>query len=202
MTQRQVGWSGLAVGALFGVGNAVWTPGMPRPGAPAEEIVRFYRATSGRIVAGASMSLLAIALFVFFASGLRRRVAEAEGGDVLATTAFGGALLGTGAGLGAETINLVGALRARDDELSDSLAQAVYEISQVLGFNAAGVGVGTFAVSVAAASLRSGAILPRWLAVVTAVVGLTLLTPLSRVTFPLAVLLLMVIAALLVREPA
>jgi hypothetical protein len=189
---------------LFVTGNMLWWPWTGRPGAPAAEIVDIYRDTSGRIVAGASLSLLAIAAFVPFAAAFRRVLTEADGDDLLATTAFGGALLGMAAGLGAETINMVGALRARDGELSDALAQSLFEISQILGSTAAGVGMGVFALATAAVALRTGLILPRWLAIVMGVVGISVLTPLSRVaevSGASLVLITSIIAVLLLRTP-
>ncbi len=60
-------------------------------------------------------------------------------------------MLGAAAGLGAETINLTAALRAREDELGRELGQALFEISQILGSTASGVGVGLFGVAAAAA---------------------------------------------------
>jgi hypothetical protein len=179
--RRYGGLSGLAVVVLFGVGSAIWGLDMPEDGTPVAEVADFYRETSDRIVIGASLSLLAIGAFVLFAAAVRSVLAEAEGDDLLATTAFGGALLGMAAGLGAETINMVAALRARDDELSDALAQSLFEISQILGSTATGLGLGVFALATAAAALRTGLVLPRWLAVVTGVIGISLLTPLSHV---------------------
>lgn len=180
--ERYLPASGLAVVLLFGGGNALWAFRIPKPGASPDEIVRFYVDRSGRIIAGASLSLLAIAVFTFFASSVRGILAREEGDDLLSTTAFGGALLGVSAGLGAETINMVGAMRAADGTLTGELAQPLYEISQVLGFNAAGVGVGVFGLGTAASALRSG-VLPRWLSLLTGGVSLGLLTPLSRVFF-------------------
>jgi hypothetical protein len=200
-SRRFTAVTGIAVAGLFGAGSALWAFRMPDPGVSGPEVVRFYRDASDRIVVGANMSLLAIGLFVFFASGLRRTLAEAEQDDLLATAAFGGALLAAAAGLGAETINLVGALRAHDGELTGALGQALFEISYILGFNAAGVGTGVLALAIAAVALRSDAFLPRWLAVVTAIVGIALLTPLSRVVLGPGVLLLGVIAVLLLRAP-
>lgn len=179
--RRCAGISGIAVAALFTAGNALWALNWPAAGAPAAEVADFYRDTSDRIVIGASLSLLAIAAFVLFSAALRRMLTEAEGDDLLATTAFGGALLGMAAGLGAETINMVGALRARDGQLSDELAQSLWEIARVLGSTAAGVGMGLFALATAAVALRTGAVLPRWFAIVTAVIGALLLTPVSHV---------------------
>jgi hypothetical protein len=193
--------SGIAAAVLFAGGNALWAFEMPDPDASGAEVVDFYRDNSGEIVAGASMSLVSIALVVFFASALRRALADAEGDDLLATTAFGGALLGVTAGLGAETINMAGALRARDGQLTEPVGQSLFQISQVLGFNAAGVGLGTLGLATAAVALRTGALLPRWLAALTAALGITLLTPLSRVTLGPAVLLLPVIAVRLLRTP-
>jgi hypothetical protein len=108
------------------------------------------------------------------------------------------------AGLGAETINLVGALRARDGGLSDPLAQSLWEIARVLGSTAADVGIGVFALSTAAIALRTGLVLPRWLAIVTAVVGVSLLTPASyvgEVTGGALVLIALIIAVGLLRAP-
>jgi hypothetical protein len=198
---RYAALSGIGVALLFGGGSALWALDMPDAGASGAEVVDFYTDTSGRIIVGASMALVAIALFVFFASGLRRALTEAEGDDLLGTTAFGGALLAVAAGLGAETINMVGALRADDGRLSEPLAQALFEISYVLGFNAAGVGLGVLALATAAVAIRTGAILPRWLAVVTAVLGIALLTPLSVWVLGPSVLLLPVLAVLMLRAP-
>jgi hypothetical protein len=200
-SQRCAALSGIAVALLFGGGNALWALDMPDPGAAPATIGDFYNHTSGRIIAGASMSLVAIALFVFFASGLRRALTEADGDDLLSTTAFGGALLGAAAGLGAETINMVAAMRAQDGHLSDALGQALWQISYILGFNAAGIGIGVLVLATAAVALRTGAILPRWLAVGSVVLGIALLTPLSRVTLGPSALLLVVIAVLLLRAP-
>jgi hypothetical protein len=200
-SRRLATLSGVAVALLFGAGNALWAFEMPDPGAPASEVVDFYRDASSRIVAGASISLVAIALFIVFASALRSALAEAEGDDLLGTVAFGGALLGAAAGLGAETINMVGALRADDGQLTEALGQTLFEISYVLGYNAAGVGIGVLALATAAVALRTGALLPRWLAIVTGLLGIALLTPLSQFALGPSILLLAVIAVQLLRTP-
>jgi len=202
--RRCAALSGIAVAVLFATGNALWALGWPAAGAPAAEIADFYRDASGRVVVGASLSLVAIAAFVLFAAALRRVLTEAEGDDLLATTAFGGALLGMAAGFGAETINMVGALRARDGELSDALAQSLWEIARVLGSTAGAVGLGVFALATAAVALRTGLVLPRWLAIVIAVVGVSLLTPVSYVgelTGGALIFLALIIAVVLLRTP-
>jgi hypothetical protein len=201
-TRRATGLAGLGVAVLFGVGNALWALDQPNAGAPAREIVHFYTDTSARIIAGASLSLLGAALFVLFASGVRAILREHEGDDLFATTAFGGALLVIAAGLGAETINMVGALRADDGQLTPELGRALFEISYVLGYNGAGVGIGIFVVAIAAVALRARVLMPRWLALVLLVVGVAFITPLSRFLLAPSVLLLAAASAQLLRASA
>jgi hypothetical protein len=201
--RRYAALSGIAAAIMFGVGSAIWGLDMPAAGTPVAEVRNFYRDTADRIVVGATLSLLSIAAFLLFAAALRQVLAEADGEDALATTAFGGAVLALAAGLGAETINLAAALRARDGELNDALAQSLFETSQILGSTASGVGLGVFALATAAVALRSGLVLPRWVAIVTLVVGIALLTPLSHVNlFPGAALVLLasIIAVPLLRR--
>jgi hypothetical protein len=190
------------VAVLFGGGSALWAFDQPDAGAPAAEIVAFYTDTSAEIIVGASLSLLAIALFVLFASGVRAILREHEGDDLLATAAFGGALLAMAAGLGAETINMVGALRAEDGTLTPELGRSLFEISYILGFNAAGAGIGILLLAIAAVALRARAAMPRWLALLVLPVGLAFLTPLSRFLLTPAVLALAVASVLLIRGPA
>jgi hypothetical protein len=191
-TRRATGLAGLGVAVLFGGGSALWAFEQPSAGASPGEIVAFYTDTSTWIIAGASLSLLAIALFIFFASGVWAILREHESDDFLATAAFGGALLTAAAGLGAETINMVGALRAEDGQLTPELGRALFEISYVLGYNAAGVGIGILVLAIATVALRVGALMPRWLAILLLFVGLAFITPLSRFLLGPAVLLLAV----------
>lgn len=199
-TRRITGFAGLGVVALFGVGNALWGFEQPDAGAPVREVVAFYTDTSTEIVIGGSLSLFAIALFVLFASGVRAILREHEDDDLLATAAFGGALLAMAAGLGAETINMVGALRAEDGQLTPELGRALFEVSYVLGYNGAGVGIGIFALAIAVGALRSRALLPRWLALFLFVLGMAFITPLSRFLLGPSILLLAVVSANLVRH--
>jgi hypothetical protein len=203
--RRCAGLSAIAGAVLFGVGNALWAFEWPGAGAPAAKIVRFYHHASDRVIVGASLSLLAIAAIVLFAAAIRRVLAEAEGDDLLPTTAFGGALLGLAAGFAAETINMVGALRAQDGALTNALAQSLWELARVFGTYAGGIGLGVFALSTAAVALRTDLVLARPLAVAVALLGATLLTPASyyvgQLTGGAFILLALIIAVPLLRSP-
>ena len=180
---------------LFAVGNLLWSdrhPGdrRPRRRAPPPST----KTARPRSSSGASLSIVAIVLFVWFSALLRDRL-ELELGDRgagLPMAAFGGAILGFTVGLGAETINMAGAMRAASDGgITPDAAQAYFDISQVLGFNAAGVGLATLIAATAVASLRGSQILPRALAVPALILALSLLVPgVVRVTLQLAILLL------------
>jgi hypothetical protein len=102
----------------------------------------------------------------------------------------------------AETINMVGALRADDGQLTPELGRALFEISYVLGYNGAGVGIGIFVLAIATVALRARALLPRWLALLLLVVGLAFITPLSRFLLAPSILLLAVASIQLLRASA
>jgi hypothetical protein len=135
---------------------------------------------------------------VLFAAGLRGILEDVTGDGVLGTTAFGGALLVVATGLGAETINMAGAARRARPALRRT-GRALFETSYVLGYNAAGVGVGILMLAVAGAALCARSLLPRWLALVLTLVGLAFLTPLSRFLLAPSLLLLFVASAQLLR---
>ncbi len=203
--QRIAGISGIAGAVLFAVGNVIWGLDMPEDGTPVAEIVDWYEDVADRIVIGGSLSLLAVAVFLVFAGAMRRVLADAEGEDLLASIAFGGFLLGMAVGIGAEGINLAAALRAQDGELGGELAQALFEVNQVLGAALTGVGLGVFAIATAVVALRSGLVLPRWLAIFTLVLGIVLLTPLAHVNWVAGAVLVLLgggIGAALLLRPA
>jgi hypothetical protein len=201
-SQRWAGLSAVVTAVVFVIANALWALEQPEPGASGSELLDFYGDLSGRIVAGALLSLIAIASFAVFASAFRSVLIELEGDELLANIAFGGALLGLAAGLGAETINMAAALRAGDGELTQPLAQALFETSYVLGYNAAGVGLGLLALTTGVAALRAGSLLPGWLAVLALALGLALITPLSQYVLAPSFLFLLVLGVLLLRGSA
>jgi hypothetical protein len=200
--QRWAGLSAVSTAVLFAAANALWAFEMPDRGASGPELLDFYDDLSGRIVAGALLSLISIAMFVVFASAFRSVLIKLEEDELIANIAFGGSLLGMAAGIGAETINMAAALRAGDGELTQPLAQALFDTSYVLGYNAAGVGIGLLAIATGAAALRARALLPRWLAVIALALGVALLTPLSRWVLGPSFVLLLVLGVFLLRGSA
>ncbi|MDT7582385.1 MAG: hypothetical protein QOK35_3701, partial [Pseudonocardiales bacterium] len=117
--------SGLAFVVLFGIGSGIWAFDQPRRGAAISELVAFYTDTSTRILIGGSLSLISLVFLVWFGSMLRERLLAGGGNetDGLPLVAFGGALLAAAVGVGAETINMAGDLRADDGQLTSGAAQ-------------------------------------------------------------------------------
>ena len=202
-SSRRLTWrAGLAAAVLFILGSGIWAVDQPTAGASAEEIVDFYSDSSTRIVIGGSLSLVAIALFTIFASGLRLILREHDVDDLFGLAAFGGLMLLIAVGVGAETINMAGAMRAADDDLSAELGRSLFEISYVLGYNGAGVGAGIALLGIAGAAWRSPGFLPGWAAPVLTVAGLLLMTPLSVYLFGVVVVVFTIVAVrTVVRAP-
>ena len=138
VTRRLAAWSGIAAATLFTIGNAVWALGMPSGGTPTAEVVSFYEGRAVRIVVGASVSVLSLAVLVLFAAALRSVIVRTMDDEVLATTAFAGLVVTVAAGLGAETVNMIGGLRAAEGRVDPALARSVHEISQMFGSVASG----------------------------------------------------------------
>ena len=171
---------------LFGVGSAIWALDMPEDGSAVIDVIDFYRDTADRIVVGGTAQPARLSPR---SCGSRPRLAVSsptrEGNDVLATTAFAGGLLSMAAGIGAESINMAAALRAQDDELSDELAQSLFETSQ--GSSARRADCRRTRSARAGhrggRAPEAGLVLPRILAIAFVVLGVVLLSPLSHVNW-------------------
>ncbi len=177
--RRTAGLSGLATALLFLGANAIWALDQPGRDATAPALLGFYDRLAGRIIVGALLSLVAMATLLVFAASLRALLAELEDDTVLADVAFGGALVAAAAGVGAETINMAAALQAQHATLTAPVAQALFDISYVLGYYAGGIGLGCWRSPSPPwrCGMRRS---PRSLALVGIPLGVALLTPLSR----------------------
>jgi hypothetical protein len=185
--------SGLVTVVLFGAGNAIWGFEQPDRNADTRELLSFYEGTSTEILIGGTMSLISIFFFVWFGAVLRDRLTAIEGSERtgLPLMAFAGTILAAAVGLGAETINMAGALSAEDGQLTADTAQVYFDVSYALGAPAAGVAMALAAAATALVSLRRGRPLrPRtaWLVLLFAAVVLTpiMLTPAFGAVFVVA----------------
>ncbi len=192
--------SGVMTVVLFGTGSAIWGIEQPPRDAGTEEIVSFYKGTSIEILIGGTMSIIAVLFFVWFGAVLRERLVAAEGSErtSLPLVAFAGTILTAAVGLGAETINMAGALSAEDGQLTADTAQIYFDVSYALGAPSAGVGIAMVAVPTAVIALRTGHPIRPWAAWTALLVALAALTPamLTPAFALLTVLALLLLAGL------
>lgn len=189
--------SGLIAAVLFGAGSALWGFDQPPQDAGNEEIVSFYGETSTEILIGGTMSVVSLLFLVWFGAVMREHLTAAEGStrSGLPLVAFAGTVLIAAVGLGAETINMAGALSADDHQLNADTAQIYFDVSWAFGAPAAGVAIAMTAAPVALIALRTGRLVPPWGAWLTLLMALAMLTPVMwtaafQYPFALAVLLL------------
>jgi hypothetical protein len=164
---------------LFGAGSAIWGLEQPPRNAGTEELISFYEGTSIEILIGGTMSIIAVLFLVWFGAVLRERLVAAEGSERtgLPLVAFAGTVITAAVGLGAETINMAGALSAEDGQLTADTAQIYFDVSYALGAPSAGVGIAMVAVPTALIALRTGRPIRPWAAWTALLIGLAALTP-------------------------
>jgi hypothetical protein len=198
--------TGLIAAVMFGAANAIWGFEQPARDAGAEEILSFYEGTSTEIVIGGTFSAISLFFLVWFGAVLRGWLAEAEGArrTELPLMAFGGAVLIAAVGLGAETINAVGAMRAEDGQLTAQGAQVYFDVSFMFGYTAAAVAMAVFAAPIALIAMRAGRTLTGWLAWLVVAVSAVMLIPTLSILplFALPVVALGALSVQMFREPS
>ena len=171
--------SGLTFAVLFAIGSGIWAFDQPPRDAGTEEILSFYEETSTEILIGGTISIISLLFVVWFGAVLRERLVAAEGSERsgLPLVVFAGAVLTAAVGLGAETINMAGALSAEDGQLTADTAQIYFDVSYAFGAPAAGVTFAMIAAPTALVALQTGRLVPGWAAWLALLVALAALTP-------------------------
>ena len=144
--------------------------------ASADEIVDYYTDSSAQVWANAYLTMLAVFFFLWFVGSLRSFLRPAEGGTGrLSAVAFGGGVAAGALYLASSTMSLTAVFRAeRPGGIGDQAATTLFDLGGSL-FN---VAVPTALAVVLAATAVVGfrtAVLPTWLAWVTAVIAVGLL---------------------------
>lgn len=189
MLDQKAPLSGLVFAVLFGLGSGLWVFEQPARGSDTKEVVAFFEGTSAPILIGGTMSLVSIVFLVWFGSVLHDRLAAADGSGSggLPRVAFAGVVLLGAVGLGAETVNMAGALSADDGQLTGESAQVYFDLSYAFGAHAAGPAIAMIALPIGLTALRSRteAFMPAWAGWAALALGFVMLTPaiLNRVAF-------------------
>jgi hypothetical protein len=168
----------------------------PDLNASGQEVLAFYQAHHSAAMASDAFGALGVVFFFGFAAALRSFLRGHEGGEGLATLAFGGAIaLGIG---GALFSSIDWSLADARNSLTPDAARALHVLAQDI-FWPFSVGVCVFGIANGLAILATNA-LPRWLGWVALVLGVVGITPLSFPAFIAFMLWSLIVAVLIYRQ--
>jgi hypothetical protein len=136
------------------------------------ELLAYYRAHDGKIIAGTVIWLIGVGLFFWFLGALRSRLIAAEGGDTRLSTVAFAAGVATSVCLMLQPGPDIAGVLAKDD-LDASAARAVHTIGDAF-FLGAEYFLPVMMVAFALLALRTG-VFPSWLAWISLLVALVLL---------------------------
>jgi hypothetical protein len=167
--------SGAAFAVLAFTATALY-PQAPDAYAPNEEIARFYADKAGRLMFVQGLYLLAAAALITFVALLREELERRTGARAAAVVGAAGTAA-VAVMIVAGTMDLVAASRADTrGEIEPATAAVLFDLGIALFSTAAPILWAPAVLAVGWLALRGGA-LPRWLGVVSVVLGVALLVP-------------------------
>jgi hypothetical protein len=173
MKNRAMGLTGLLTVALWIVGLVIadgTTSNLP-DNSTDPAILAWVKANDTSITLGSFLFMIGCALFIVWGGMLRARLAEAEGGlHTLATTAFGAVTVMAACGFLTQA-NIASAINS--DSVSAATAGTLYHLGDAF-FIGAELTLAVLLCSVAVLAFRT-AVLPRWWAILSALVGVVAL---------------------------
>ena len=173
MKNRLMGLTGLLAVALWIVGLVVSqasTTSLP-DNANDAAVLSWIQGNQNPIILGSFLFMIGCAVFIVWAGMLRARLAEAEGGvHTLASIAFGAALVMAGLGFLTQT-DIASAINA--DHISAATAGTLHHLGDAF-FVGVEITLAVLLGSVAVLAYRT-AVLPRWWAILGALVGVVAL---------------------------
>jgi hypothetical protein len=178
-TRARVGWNWERQAPLAGaVAVVLWVIGAILVMGVTDEdkgpdILAQYKAHDGRILLGGIIWLIGTALFLWFLGSLRTRLLAAEGPEGrLTSIAFAGGLATAILGALIPGPDVAGAFSK--DDIDASGASALHHLTSMF-FIAAEYLCPVLLVATGLVALRTGAVLPRWLAWITLLIALAML---------------------------
>lgn len=139
------------------------------------EILAQYNSDGNQILAAGLIWLIGTAFFVWFLGSLRSRLAAAEGPNAhFSAIAFAGGIVASVFLMLIPTANMVGVDQKED--LDASAALAINKIGDIFWIGLLYTAPVLLAAT-AVVALRTGAVLPRWLAWITLLMAIVMLVP-------------------------
>jgi hypothetical protein len=139
------------------------------------EVLAQFNSDGNRILAAGLVWLIGTAFFIWFLGSLRSRLAAAEGANpYFAPVAFGGGIVASVFLMLIPTANMVGVDQKED--LDASAALAIHNLGDIFWIGLLYT-VPVLLAATAVAVLRTGAVLPRWLAWVSLLMAIVMFVP-------------------------
>lgn len=161
----------LVVGRFVAVGDPGWL-------GPADEITDWYTDNHTQVTVRSYLGVLAVFFFLWFVGSLRSFLRPAEGRTGrLSAVAFGGGVAAGALYLASFTMSLTAARRANEPGgIGEQAATMLYDLGGFLFSFAVPMALAVLMAAIAIVGFRT-AVLPTWLAWVTAVIAVGLLSP-------------------------
>lgn len=198
--------SGLIFVVLYAAGISLAMKGSPEFVGKPDDIQAYYEgAKNHKIMLGGLIGVVATPFWFLFLGNLRSAMAKAEGGAMrLTSTAFAAGAVAAAAGTSGILLNTVGAIRAdQNGSIDPAVATALFDGAQVLVYTSTMAILAAFALCVGVASLRYGAVIPKWLGVIFVILAVPMVVPpISWAVLPLGLLLTAVLSILLYVQKA
>jgi hypothetical protein len=195
--------TGVVFVALFVVGGGYLLKGYPQEFPASTAAVESYiSGHSSDIKLGAMLLLVSNPFWFIFLGCLYSAVKAKEGGTGrLAVTLVAAAATGTGVALVGECLIAMAAYRAEAGMLTS--AAVYFDAANVLRYTGTAAAYSGFALALGLASLRYGAVLPKWLGVVSLLLAVAFVVPpIVWAAMPLGALLLLWVSIALYRDRA
>jgi len=197
--------SGLIFVVLYAAGISLAMKGSPEFVGKPDDIQAYYEGAKNKVMLGGLIGVVATPFWFLFLGNLRSAMGKAEGGAMrLTSTAFAAGAVAAAAGTSGILLNTVGAIRAdQNGSIDPAVATALFDGSQVLVYTATMAILAAFALCVGVASLRYGAVIPKWLGVIFIILAVPMVVPpISWMVLPLGLLLTAVLSILLYVQKA
>lgn len=198
--------TGITFAILYLFGVALQQKGVPGFGADSAQAQAYFTDHYADVVTGAFLVFVSTPFWFIFNGVLFAAIREKEEGagrlgvTLAASGASASAITIAGQGIGA-----MGAIRAHEGTLSATLAPVYFDVFTGMVYTCTAVVAAAFVFVLAAASLRYGAVLPKWLGGVALVLAAAFLIPVPAVSWAvvsLGVLIVLYASVALYRENA
>jgi hypothetical protein len=176
--------TGITFAILYLLGVALQQKGVPGFGAQSAEIMTYFDDNYANIVTGTFLVFVSAPFWFIFNGVLFAAIRDKEEGagrlgvTLAAAGAAAAAITVAGQGIGA-----MGAIRAHEGTLSPAVAPVYFDVFTGMVYTCTAVVAAAYLIALAFASLRTGAVLPRWLGGVSLVLAAAFVIPIPAVSW-------------------